>query len=67
MFVTKRNGNKEPIKFDNITARIEKLVKPEEVEYIDSTSIAQKVVATIYPDITTNELDTQSAEICINL
>jgi len=67
MFVTKRNGTQELIKFDKITTRIKKLITPEEGEYIDPILIAQKVVATIYSGITTTELDTQSAEICVNL
>jgi len=67
MFVTKRNGIQELVKFDKITTRIKKLITPEEGEYIDPILIAQKVVATIYTGITTTELDTQSAEICVNL
>ena len=67
MFVTKRNGTQEHVKFDKITTRIKKLITPEEAEYIDPILIAQKVVATIYSGITTTELDTQSAEICVNL
>ncbi len=67
MFVTKRNGTQELIKFDKITTRIKKLITPEEGEYIDPILIAQKVVATIYSGITTTELDTQSAEICVKL
>ena len=67
MFVTKRNGTQEHVKFDKITTRIKKLITPEEAEYIDPILIAQKVVATIYSGISTTELDTQSAEICVNL
>ena len=67
MFVTKRNGIQELVKFDKITTRIKKLINPIESEYIDPILIAQKVVATIYTGITTTELDTQSAEICVNL
>jgi ribonucleoside-diphosphate reductase alpha chain len=67
MFVTKRNGTQEVVKFDKITTRIKKLIKPEEAEYVDPILISQKVVATIFSGITTTELDTQSAEICVNL
>ena len=67
MFVTKRNGTQELIKFDKITTRIKKLIKNEELDYIDPILISQKVVATIFSGITTTELDTQSAEICVNL
>jgi ribonucleoside-diphosphate reductase alpha chain len=67
MFITKRNGTQEPVKFDKITTRIKKLIKPEEADYVDPILISQKVVATIFSGITTTELDTQSAEICVNL
>ena len=43
------------------------LIKNEELDYIDPILISQKVVATIFSGITTTELDTQSAEICVNL
>lgn len=67
MFVTKRNGTQELIKFDKITTRIKKLIKPAEETYIEPTLITQKVIATIFSGITTTELDMQSAEICINM
>ena len=67
MFVTKRNGIQEPIKFDKITARIHKLLNTNEQDKVDPILITQKVVATIYSGITTSELDLQSAEICVNL
>lgn len=67
MFVTKRNGQIENVFFDKITIRIKKLVKPDERDIIDPIMIAQKVVASIYPGITTEELDNESAKICVNL
>ena len=67
MFVTKRNGIQEPIKFDKITTRIQKLLNANEQDKVDPILITQKVVATIYSGITTSELDLQSAEICVNL
>ena len=38
-----------------------------ESEYLDPVLVAQKVVARLYPGITTEELDVESAEICVNL
>jgi len=67
MFVTKRNGTQEAVKFDKITTRIKKLIRPEEENFIDPVVITQKVIATIFSGITTIELDMQSAEICVNL
>ena len=80
-FVTKRDGRKEAIHFDKITERISKLINPielqhlnlpylnlnKEVEYLDPVIVAQKVVASLYSGITTELLDIESAEICVNL
>lgn len=67
MLVTKRNGKSETVQFDKITDRIKKLVEPNELKYINPTLIAQKTVASIYPGISTKELDLEAANICINL
>jgi ribonucleoside-diphosphate reductase alpha subunit len=74
LFVQKRNGNKETIQFDKITERITKLINPPELlnttdesAYLDPTLVAMKVVASLYPGITTEELDIVSSEICVNL
>jgi ribonucleoside-diphosphate reductase subunit M1 len=64
MFVTKRNGQRENVHFDKITERIHKLLQEE---CLDPVLVAQKVVASLYPGITTEELDIESAEICVNL
>lgn len=62
MYVVKRDGRKEPIKFDKITARIKKLcygldamVKPEVV--------AMKVIEGLYDGVSTYELDNLAAEV----
>ena len=75
MFVKKRNGSKEPVKFDKITERIQ--IQVEQIKYndseinnskiIDPVIIAQKVVSAIYPGITTEELDIETSKICANL
>jgi len=67
MFVTKRNGIVESVHFDKITERISKLVKDEERKFVDPIMIAQKTVSSIYSGISTEELDLESAKICINL
>ncbi len=74
LFVTKRNGSKERVQFDKITERISKLIDPIELnnndnekEYLDPILVAQKVVASLYSGITTEELDIETAEICVNL
>lgn len=67
MFVVKRNGEKEKVMFDKITLRISKLINPNEVEIIDPTAVAMKVITSIYSGITTEELDLESAKICSNM
>ncbi len=59
MFVTKRDGSSEPVRFDKITSRLQKLCWGLS---IDPAVIAQKVVAGIFPGITTTELDRLAAE-----
>jgi ribonucleoside-diphosphate reductase alpha chain len=62
MYVIKRDGHKESVKFDKITARIGKLcygLNP----IVDSVKIAMKVIEGVYDNVTTSELDNLAAEI----
>ncbi len=62
MYVIKRDGRKESVKFDKITARIKKLcygLNP----IVEPTTIAMKVVEGIYDGVTTSELDNLAAEV----
>ncbi|HEY4148139.1 MAG TPA: ribonucleoside-diphosphate reductase subunit alpha [Chitinophagaceae bacterium] len=66
MFVIKRNGKKESVKFDKVTARIEKLcysLSP----MVEPIEVAKKVVAGIYDGVTTSELDNLAAETAASL
>ncbi|MBN9299479.1 MAG: ribonucleoside-diphosphate reductase subunit alpha [Filimonas sp.] len=66
MFVIKRKGNKESVKFDKITARIQKLsygLSP----LVDVIDVAKKVVEGIYDGVTTTELDNLAAETAASL
>ena len=49
MYVIKRDGRQESIKFDKITARIQKLCYGLESAHVDPTSVAMKVIQGIYP------------------
>ncbi len=62
MYVVKRDGRKEAVKFDKITARIMKmcygldpLVSPE--------SVAMKVIEGLFDGVTTTQLDNLAAEV----
>jgi ribonucleoside-diphosphate reductase alpha subunit len=66
MFVVKRNGKKESVKFDKVTARIEKLsygLNPM-VSVID---VAKKTIEGIYEGVPTTELDNLAAETAASL
>ena len=62
MFVIKRNGKKEAVHFDKITARIHKLIYGLSISEKDVIEIAKKVIQGIYDNITTTELDNLAAE-----
>ncbi len=61
MLVQKRDGRLETVKFDKITARIEKLCYGLNMNFIEPIEIARKVIAGIYDKITTTELDELAA------
>jgi len=67
IFVVKRSGRKEPVHFDKITSRIEKLCYGLDMEYIDAPSITLKVISGLYPGVTTVELDNLAAEIAATM
>jgi len=62
MYVIKRDGHKEPVKFDKITARIQKLCYGLNSR-VDFTRIAMKVIEGVYDGVSTTELDNLAAEI----
>ena len=69
MKVIKRSGRVEDVKFDKVTNRISKLTHdPYDISKgVDASMIAQQVFSSIHDGITTQEIDTLSAEICIGL
>ncbi|TRY75630.1 hypothetical protein TCAL_09737 [Tigriopus californicus] len=62
MFVLKRDGREEPVHFDKITSRIEKLCYRLDMDFIDPPAITIKVINGLYPGVTTVELDNLAAE-----
>lgn len=66
MRVTKRSGRIEDIKFDNVTNRIRNLTYALS-PMCDSSKVAQQVFSSLYDGITTQEIDTLSAEICVGM
>ncbi len=62
MYVITRSGEKEPMKFDKISERVEQLCFDLDRNFIDPTQITKKVIEGIYDGITTKELDQLTAE-----
>ena len=62
MFVIKRNGKKEAVHFDKITALIHKLIYGLSISEKDVIEIAKKIIQGIYDNVTTTELDNLAAE-----
>jgi len=61
MYVIKRNGQKEPVQFDKITARIKKLCYGLD-EKVDPVKIAMKVINGVHNNVKTTDLDNLAAE-----
>jgi ribonucleoside-diphosphate reductase alpha chain len=63
MLVKKRDGRLEPVKFDKITRRIEKLCHGLSSHYISAVDVAQKVIEGLYDGVTTSMLDNLASEV----
>ena len=61
MFVIKRDGRSEAVKFDKITGRIKKLCYGLHSS-VDPVKISMKVIEGIYDGVTTTVLDNLAAE-----
>jgi ribonucleoside-diphosphate reductase alpha chain len=62
MHVIKRDGSKEPVRFEKVSNRIRKMTYGLNQDLVDPVGISQKVIAGIYDGISTQELDTLAAE-----
>jgi len=67
MIVNKRNGKRESVKFDKITARIEKLCYGLDRRFVNSIDVAKKVIEGLYDGVSTTELDNLAAETAASL
>jgi ribonucleoside-diphosphate reductase alpha chain len=66
MYVVKRDGRKEPIMFDKITARVRKLCYGLN-ERVDPIKVSMRVIEGLYDGVTTSELDNLAAEIAATM
>ncbi len=67
MLVIKRDGHRESVKFDKITARIEKLCYGLDSNFVNPVEVAMKVINGLYDGVSTIELDNLAAEIAATL
>jgi ribonucleoside-diphosphate reductase alpha chain len=67
MYVIKRDGRRESVKFDKITARIEKLCYSLDSFFIQPLEVARKVISGLYDGVKTTELDNLAAETAASL
>lgn len=66
MYVVKRDGRKEPVMFDKITARVKKLCYGLN-ELVDPVKVAMRVIEGLYDNVATSELDNLAAEIAATM
>lgn len=67
MLVIKRDGRRESVKFEKITARIDKLSYGLDLNFVNVPEVAMKVINGIYDGVTTVELDNLAAETAASL
>jgi len=67
MFVIKRDGTRETVKFDKITARVQKLCYGLEPTHVEPIKVAMKVIEGLFDGVTTTELDNLAAETAASL
>lgn len=67
MLVVKRDGRRESVKFDKITARIEKLCYGLDPKFVNPVEVAMKVINGLYDGVSTQELDNLAAEIAATM
>ncbi len=66
MYVIKRDGRKEPVMFDKITARVKKLCY-ELNDLVDPVKVTMRVIEGLYDGVSTYELDNLAAEIAATM
>ncbi|CUM53210.1 unnamed protein product [Debaryomyces tyrocola] len=62
MYVYKRDGRKEPVRFDKITARVQRLCYGLDSAHVEPVAITQRVISGVYQGVNTIELDNLAAE-----
>ena len=67
-YITKRNGEKQVIQFDQITERLQFLAEKKKItNNVNIYNIAKQVISGLYDGVTTVELDSLAAEIAASM
>ena len=67
MFVVKRNNAKEVVSFNKILNRVKKIGQNANIQKLNYTSLAMKVIDQLYDNITTCQIDELMAEQCASM
>ena len=67
MYVLKRSGEREEVRFDAILERISSLTDGLDLKFVDPAEITQRVVDGLYDGIKTTDLDELAAQICASM
>ena len=66
MYVLKRNGSTEPVKFDKILNRVKMICQTHQLK-INSAALVMKVIDQLYDKISSTKIDELTAEQCASL
>jgi len=66
MYVLKRNGSTEPVKFDKILNRVKMICQTHSLK-VNSTALVMKVIDQLYDKISSTKIDELTAEQCASL
>merc|ERR1711988_834619 len=64
MYVVKRNGQHQEVRFDSITNRIRNMCEGLDAKFVDPVPVTRKVIEGFFNGISTSEIDTLAAETC---
>ena len=67
MEVIKRNGARESIKFDKVSARIKRMTYGLNTSFVDYSEVAMKAIGGLYNGVTTEEVDRLVSETAASL
>lgn len=63
-YVVKRDGTRQEMRFDKISARIERFCYGLDADFVDPSAISQSVIENVHSGVTTTQIDDLVAEKC---